>query len=57
MHGGDPRLVFINVQYEIETSEAERIAVEHVAKSSDSSADSGLGNACELSCVIGPADD
>lgn len=38
------RLVFIKSTYKVETGEAECIAVDHVAKPSSSSHDTGLGN-------------
>ncbi|OBZ91667.1 COP9 signalosome complex subunit 6 [Choanephora cucurbitarum] len=38
------RLAFIKAAYRVETGEAECIAVDHVAKPSTSSADTGLGN-------------
>jgi COP9 signalosome complex subunit 6 len=41
------RLVFIKSTYKVETGEAECIAVDHVAKPSSSSADTGLGNTCK----------
>ncbi|KAI8643425.1 COP9 signalosome complex subunit 6 [Parasitella parasitica] len=41
---GHTRLVFIKSTYKVETGEAECIAVDHVAKPSSSSADTGLGN-------------
>ncbi|CEP14864.1 hypothetical protein [Parasitella parasitica] len=41
---GHTRLVFIKSAYKVETGEAECIAVDHVAKPSSSSADTGLGN-------------
>ncbi|KAI8388456.1 uncharacterized protein BYT42DRAFT_560151 [Radiomyces spectabilis] len=40
-----PRLMFVKSAYKVETEEAERIAVDHVAKPSTSSAESGVGNA------------
>ncbi|CAO3578883.1 unnamed protein product [Absidia cylindrospora] len=39
-----PRLVFVKNSYKIETNEAERIAVDHVAKPDMSSTDSSLGS-------------
>jgi COP9 signalosome complex subunit 6 len=45
------RLVFIKSSYKVETGEAERIAVDHVAKPSSSSAENGLGNTCKCSFV------
>ena len=45
---GNTRLVFIKSTYKVETGEAECIAVDHVAKPSSSSADTGLGNTCKL---------
>lgn len=42
------RLVFIKSSYKVETGEAERIAVDHVAKPSSSSAENGLGNTCKF---------
>ncbi|KAK4510413.1 uncharacterized protein ATC70_004843 [Mucor velutinosus] len=41
---GNTRLAFIKSTYKVETGEAECIAVDHVAKPSSSSADTGLGN-------------
>ncbi|KAI8889415.1 COP9 signalosome subunit 6 [Backusella circina FSU 941] len=41
---GNMRVVFIKASYKVETEEAERIAVDHVAKPSSSSADSGVGS-------------
>ncbi|KAI8075409.1 putative COP9 signalosome, subunit CSN6 [Gilbertella persicaria] len=38
------RLAFIKADYKVETGEAERIAVDHVAKPSSSSAETGLGS-------------
>lgn len=46
---GNTRLVFIKSTYKVETGEAECIAVDHVAKPSSSSADTGLGNTCKSS--------
>lgn len=48
---GNTRLVFIKSTYKVETGEAECIAVDHVAKPSSSSADTGLGNTCK--CSVG----
>jgi COP9 signalosome complex subunit 6 len=45
------RLVFIKSSYKVETEEAERIAVDHVAKPSSSSAENGLGNTCKSQFV------
>ncbi|KAI8148284.1 maintenance of mitochondrial structure and function-domain-containing protein [Fennellomyces sp. T-0311] len=39
------RLVFVKAPYQIETNEAERVAVDHVAKPSTSSRDASLSNA------------
>ncbi|KAI7860545.1 maintenance of mitochondrial structure and function-domain-containing protein [Circinella umbellata] len=39
------RLVFVRAPYQIETNEAERVAVDHVAKPSTSSRDASLSNA------------
>lgn len=44
---GHTRLVFIKSTYKVETGEAECIAVDHVAKPSTSSTDTGLGNTCK----------
>jgi COP9 signalosome complex subunit 6 len=41
---GNMRFVFIKAPYKVETEEAERIAVDHVAKPSSSSTDSGIGS-------------
>jgi COP9 signalosome complex subunit 6 len=41
------RLVFIKSSYKVETGEAECIAVDHVAKPSSSSSDTGLGSTCK----------
>ena len=41
------RLVFVKAPYQIETNEAERVAVDHVAKPSTSSRDASLSNACK----------
>ncbi|KAI9332260.1 COP9 signalosome complex subunit 6-like protein [Pilaira anomala] len=44
MVDGSTRLVFIKSTYKVETGEAECIAVDHVAKPSSSSNDTGLGS-------------
>lgn len=41
------RLAFVKSSYKVETGEAECIAVDHVAKPSSSSSDTGLGNTCK----------
>lgn len=41
------RLVFVKSTYKIETNEAERVAVDHVAKPSTTGADSSLTSACK----------
>ena len=41
-------LVFVRASYQIETNEAERVAVDHVAKPSTSSRDVSLSNASKL---------
>lgn len=43
------RPVFIKSTYKVETGEAECIAVDHVAKPSSSSKDTGLGSTCKSS--------
>lgn len=45
-HHDIPRLVFVKTSYKIETIEAERIAVDHVAKPDISSTQSSLGSSC-----------
>lgn len=46
-----PRLHFVKNQYKIETNEAERIAVDHVAKPDMSSTQSSLGSSCKVSSI------
>ncbi|KAG1517117.1 hypothetical protein G6F53_001620 [Rhizopus delemar] len=43
--GNYTRLVFIKTSYKLETGEAERIAIDHVAKPSSTTSDTSLGNA------------
>ncbi|KAG0957135.1 hypothetical protein G6F32_001434 [Rhizopus arrhizus] len=43
--GNYTRLVFIKSSYKLETGEAERIAIDHVAKPSSTTSDTSLGNA------------
>ncbi|ORX58152.1 Mov34-domain-containing protein [Hesseltinella vesiculosa] len=44
VHEDSPRLVFVKTPYKIETNDAERIAVDHVAKPDMSSADTSLSS-------------
>lgn len=46
--GGHTRLAFIKASYKLETGEAERIAVDHVAKPSSTTSDTSLGNTRKL---------
>lgn len=46
------RPVFIKSTYKVETGEAECIAVDHVAKPSSSSNDTGLGNTRKSSVLF-----
>lgn len=46
------RPVFIKSTYKVETGEAECIAVDHVAKPSSSSNDTGLGSTCKSYALI-----
>ena len=52
MVDGNTRLVFIKSTYKVETGEAECIAVDHVAKPSSSSSDTGLGSTCKSSVCV-----
>ncbi|KAI8991256.1 hypothetical protein BDF20DRAFT_919640 [Mycotypha africana] len=44
---GNTRSIFIKSAYKVELGEAERIAIDHVAKPSSSTSETGLGNTCE----------
>lgn len=52
--GGETRLLFIKANYKIETNEAERVAVDHVAKASTSSHERGNGSARKCSSFFAP---
>lgn len=52
MVDGSTRLVFIKSTYKVETGEAECIAVDHVAKPSSSSNDTGLGSTCKVYLLL-----
>lgn len=43
-------MMFIRSQYKIETGEAERIAVDHVAHATN--ADAAEGSTCEFFCIV-----
>jgi hypothetical protein len=46
---GEPEIVFVNTTYEIETGEAERVAVDHASKSVSATAETGSNSGREFS--------